>query len=145
MRLVVFFLAVSSSVACTSSNENHSSELPKEDTVIHKLNPVNQPEQNTLDSSSVERYEADDASETDKIIEKKYGVQWDFCDCIVKNDSIQKAIDSAGDISDEAFDLLMKRFEEIDQHCKSIITNPNRTPDERKAHQRKVKKCLQEN
>ncbi|MFK8044301.1 MAG: hypothetical protein AB8B72_02310 [Crocinitomicaceae bacterium] len=95
-----------------------------------------------LDSNSVEDYEENEELAQKEVIEKVYGKQWDFCDCIQKTDSIQKAIDNVAEISDSDFDKIMNRFDEIDQHCKAIITSPNTTPEERKAHERKVKKCL---
>ena len=75
-------------------------------------------------------------------IEKKYGVQWDFCDCIIKNDSIEKAIMSTDD--DDQLTLILDRSEVIDNHCKELLTAPNTTPDERAKHERKVNKCLKE-
>lgn len=75
-----------------------------------------------------------------KEIEEKFGKQWDFCDCVRKNDSISKVIDKMGDNDD--YDPVFARMEEIDQHCKELLTAPNTTPDERAKYQKKVKKCL---
>jgi hypothetical protein len=72
-------------------------------------------------------------------IEKVYGEQWDFCDCVVKNDSVNKAIESAGD---DEFDALLVRMDTIDKHCKEMLTAANTTPEERDRHKRKVRKCL---
>lgn len=72
-------------------------------------------------------------------IEKVYGEQWDFCDCVVKNDSVNKAIETAGD---DEFDALLARMDTIDKHCKEMLTTPNTTPEERDRHARKVRKCL---
>ncbi|HIP36217.1 MAG TPA: hypothetical protein EYG85_05130 [Crocinitomix sp.] len=82
----------------------------------------------------------DESEENEKEIEKKYGKQWDFCDCVVKNDSINKVFEK--DLSDEDFDKAFARSAEIDKHCKELITAPNTTPDERARHKRKVRKCL---
>ena len=94
-----------------------------------------------LDSNYIDTagYVDDDAMMTDAI-EEKYGEQWEFCDCVVKNDSVNKAIDEAE--TDEDFDRVLARMEVIDQHCKEMLTTPNTTPDERAAHERKVTKCL---
>ncbi len=73
------------------------------------------------------------------VIEEKFGEQWDFCDCVVKNDSVNKAIETAGD---DEFDALLERMDVIDQHCKEMLTTPNTTPEERSKHERKVNKCL---
>lgn len=75
-------------------------------------------------------------------IEKKYGVQWDFCDCVVKNDSIEKAL---FETEDEAqIDKILVRMDEVDQHCKTMLNQPNTTPEQRDKHARKVRKCLKE-
>ena len=79
--------------------------------------------------------------ETNNIIEATYGVQWDFCDCVVKNDSVNKAIEDAGD---DDFDAILIRMDEIDLHCKTMLTTPNTTPEEREKHERKVRKCLKD-
>jgi hypothetical protein len=84
----------------------------------------------------------DEALETENIIEAKYGIQWDFCDCVVKNDSVNKAIDNAED--DATFDIILARMEQIDEHCKTMLTTPNTTPEERDKHERKVNKCLRD-
>ena len=81
----------------------------------------------------------DETAETENLIEATYGKQWDFCDCVVKNDSVNKAIETA---EDDEFDFLLVRMDEIDKHCKTMLTTPNTTPEERAAHERKVRKCL---
>jgi len=73
-------------------------------------------------------------------IEAIYGEQWDFCKCVVLNDSLDKAA-KAGDMDDK----FMKRFDEVDVRCKSFLVMDNiRTPDEREKHEKKIKKCLKE-
>lgn len=83
----------------------------------------------------------DEEAETENLIEATYGEQWDFCDCVVKNDSVNKAIETA---EDDEFDALLVRMDEIDKHCKTMLTTPNTTPEERDKHQRKVNKCLRD-
>jgi hypothetical protein len=74
-------------------------------------------------------------------IEKKHGQQWDFCTCVLKNDSINKAF--MKELSDEAFDELSLRFDVIDAKCKAFLAqNPNQTPDDRAKHEKKVRDCL---
>lgn len=75
-------------------------------------------------------------------IELKYGVQWDFCDCVVKNDSIEKALFATED--EAQIDLILVRMDEVDQHCKGMLATPNTTPEQRDRHARKVRKCLKE-
>lgn len=73
-------------------------------------------------------------------IEEKYGEQWDFCHCVVVNDSIDKAI-KAGNTEDK----LIERWDYIDNKCQAFkIQDPSRTPEQREAHERRVKRCLKE-
>lgn len=82
----------------------------------------------------------DEEVETANLIEEKYGEQWDFCDCVVKNDSINKVVADAPDDAD--YDAIFARMDEIDMHCKEMLTTPNTTPEEREKHERRVRKCL---
>ncbi|MFT5860207.1 MAG: hypothetical protein ACI865_002315 [Flavobacteriaceae bacterium] len=75
-------------------------------------------------------------------IEEQHGVQWDFCTCVVKNDSINIAFQQAN-LPDKQFDRLSNRFDVIDQKCKAFLAqNPNQTPDDRAIHEKKVRDCL---
>lgn len=77
-----------------------------------------------------------------KKIEAKYGEQWDFCDCVVKGDSIDKAFKKAN-LPDKEFNRLSDRFDVIAEKCQAFrIQDANRTPEERAIHEKKVKKCL---
>lgn len=77
-------------------------------------------------------------------IEEEFGEQWDFCICVVKGDSINKAFMNP-DLPDGEFENLSNRFDYIDDKCKAFrIQNPSITPEERAAHEYKVKKCLKE-
>jgi hypothetical protein len=77
-------------------------------------------------------------------IEEKYGEQWDFCDCVVKGDSINKAF-SKPNLPDAEFDRLAKRFDEIDIKCQAFrIQDASRTPEQREEHEKKVRKCLKD-
>jgi hypothetical protein len=87
----------------------------------------------------------DKVAEKEKIenhekIVKKYGEQWGFCECVIANDSINKA--SQKNLSDAQLDKLMTRWDYVEQKCQEFLTNPNTTPEERTAHEKKVKKCL---
>jgi hypothetical protein len=70
----------------------------------------------------------------------KYGEQWDFCNCVTKNDSINKALEKT--LTDKQTDKLMARWEFVDTKCKEFLTAPNTTPEERSKHEWKVKQCL---
>lgn len=80
--------------------------------------------------------------EAQEEIVKKYGEQWDFCTCIVKSDSVNTAL---MEVPDDMFDLVMERSEYIDSKCKGLLIQPNATPEERAAHEKRVKKCLRDN
>jgi len=45
-------------------------------------------------------------------------------------------------VSDEEIDVIFASWDEIDMHCKELITAPNTTPEERSKYSRKVKRCL---
>lgn len=79
----------------------------------------------------------------EKIV-KKYGEQWDFCTCVVANDSINDAFEKGG-MTPKQEEKLMARWEYVDNKCKEMLTTPNTTPDERAKHDKKVMKCLKQN
>ena len=76
-------------------------------------------------------------------IVKKYGEQWDFCTCIVKNDSITDAFEKK--LTPQQEEKLMARWESVDNKCKELTTFDNTTPEERAKHEKRVNKCLKEN
>ena len=85
----------------------------------------------------------DKKTEKQEVHEKivaKYGEQWDFCNCVVKNDSINNALEK--NLTDKQTDKLMARWEYIDTKCKEFLTAPNTTPEQRAKHEWKVKQCL---
>lgn len=88
-------------------------------------------------------YEDEDQKESIEKIEEEYGKQWDFCTCVVKNDSVNKAIE--GDASDADLDFLLERLDYLEVKCKGMLILPNATPDERDEHQKKVNNCLKAN
>ena len=74
-----------------------------------------------------------------KIIEK-FGEQWDFCKCVLANDSINSAFEKT--VTDSETSRLMKRWEHVEVKCKEFLTSKNKTPEQRIEHELKVKKCL---
>lgn len=77
-------------------------------------------------------------------IEEKYGPQWDFCTCVVAMDSIQVAFMKDG-LTDEEFDAIIERSDVVDLRCKKFLSqDSNNTPEERKQHEWKVRKCLRD-
>lgn len=84
-------------------------------------------------------YKDPEVQEAHEEIVKKYGIQWDFCTCVQKSDSVNTALMEA---SDDEFDAVMERSEYIDSKCKGLLIQPNGTPEERYKHEKKVKDCL---
>lgn len=78
----------------------------------------------------------------EKIV-KKYGEQWDFCTCVIANDSINDAFEKGG-MTPKQEEKIMARWEVVDQKCKELLTTPNTTPEERAKHDKKVMKCLKQ-
>lgn len=77
-------------------------------------------------------------------IEKKYGEQWGFCECVVANDSIDKAVKKLVDFDTPEADKLLERFEFVSNKCQAFLgMDANKTPEEREKHEKKVKKCLE--
>ena len=138
--LIASFIAVVTS--CDTSNGNDTVDIVDMDTTIIDTAMLNIDTTSVLTDSLQEAGYVDETEEVANIIEKKYGAQWDFCDCAVKNDSVNKAIENSEDLSDAEFDVLFARMDEIDQHCKELLTAPNTTPEERDKHKRKIRKCL---
>jgi hypothetical protein len=116
-------------------------EKPVEDPVEIEVDPL----QEALENNTPEKKAAVDSVELKasvKKIEAKYGEQWDFCDCVVKGDSINKAF-MKPNLPDKEFNRLSDRFDEIDKKCQAFrIQDANRTPEERAIHEKKVRKCL---
>jgi hypothetical protein len=142
-KTIIIFLIFTFLFSCT--NDGQDNEMIEEN--ANELDSLewNNDYSDTIEESSVSGnvYDDPEVQEVHKEIEKKYGVQWDFCTCIVKNDSVNKALQS-DKLTDDEFDLLFERSEHIDQKCKGLLVQPNATPEERAMHEKKVKKCLKE-
>ena len=136
--LLVYFILTLLIVSC--SGEKNDSEIQK-----NKKNEID-----TTSSSKVPEIETKKIVKViDKKTEKKevhakivakYGEQWDFCNCVVKNDSINTALEKT--LTDKQTDKLMARWEYVDTKCKEFLTTPNTTPEQRAKHEWKVKQCL---
>lgn len=128
--------------ACGGEDPGDIGNNDSDTTVIDTSLGVDTTDMNPIDTVVVDSagYIDEDEALTHQI-EKVYGKQWDFCDCVVKNDSVNKAIETA---ADEDFDALLVRMDTIDKHCKEMLTAPNTTPEERDKHKRKVRKCLKD-
>lgn len=145
MKLAKFILVFSFAAivaACNTGSDNDTIDINDTDTVLVDTSLLNVDTTSILPDSLQEAGYVDESEETANIIEQKYGEQWDFCDCAVKNDSVNQAIENSENLSDAEFDVLFARMDEIDMHCKELLTAPNTTPEERDKHKRKIRKCL---
>lgn len=89
------------------------------------------------------KHEVKEFKENLKVIEKKYGEQWGFCECVVANDSVNEAIIKLTDFEGVKFENLMARSDFITNKCQAFLSmDSNKTPEERYKHEQKVKKCL---
>lgn len=139
MKKVIFILFVVSALVSCSSNEkckdceleNKNDSLVKKDTLPSLDDALKVDKETIVTKDQIENH--------DKIV-KKYGEQWDFCTCVHANDSINNAFEKKLTTPQET--KLMARWEYVDVKCKEFLTNPNTTPEERAAHEKKVKKCL---
>ena len=127
-----------------STVEKNDKDDPKTDTLSLE-DPL---ENDTLDIKSdytmdnVDPKERKEFKENLAQIEKKHGVQWDFCECVGTNDSINSALQTP-DLPDAKLDKLLDRLTTVEEKCQAfLVQNPNQTPDERARHEKKVRDCL---
>ena len=140
MRILKLLLFSSLLVACSEKQDDRCIECNK---CGLNLNINEDSLQEAIDRSKNLQSSMSDSIELKESvakIEEKYGEQWDFCQCVVVNDSIDRAI-KLGNTTDK----LLDRWDLVDRKCQAFrIQDPNRTPEEREAHERKVNKCLRE-
>jgi hypothetical protein len=142
MKRIALFLITVAALSSCGGNEAvcKECEQEKKDTVAVVEEPTLE---QALADDKVEKGMTKDQAENHVKIVKKYGEQWDFCKCVVANDSINDAFEK--NLTPKQEDALMKRWDYVDSKCKEMTTLPSTTPEEREAHERKVKKCLKEN
>jgi hypothetical protein len=124
--------------SCSSNEKCESCELENKKDSIANLDTASSLENELKEEKLIP--ESKEQVENLKKIEKKYGEQWDFCTCVVANDSINNAFEKT--VSDKQAEKLMARWEHVENKCKEFLTQPNTTPEERAIHEKKVKKCL---
>jgi len=137
MKIFFKLLFVAAILQSCSNNAKVEEDIPLVE--VDSLVIDKEPEQEIQELQKKKDVEVNvDFKENKAKIEKKYGEQWDFCKCVVLNDSIDKAV-KAGNMDDK----LMERFDEVDLKCKSFLVMDNsRTPEERLLHDKKIAKCL---
>ena len=127
-----------------SQKENNIVEKPIADTVevvevdeVDTIEIISDYKMDNVDPKVRQEFKASLAQ-----IEKKHGIQWDFCTCVMANDSLDKAAKDPN-LSDAEFDKIMERFDVVEEKCKAFrVQNPNQTPEERARHEKKVRDCL---
>ena len=144
----VYIIGMSTRSCCDHSGEHHYDQHTAVtlQTAADSLNAKKDSLQieSKYDLETVDPKHREEFLENMAKIEEQYGEQWDFCTCIIKNDSVQKAFMNEG-LSDAQFDALADRSEAIDNKCKAfLVQSLNQTPEERYEHKKKVDKCLKE-
>ena len=136
------FLLFFSLLVFSCKSEANNKEVDRNSlTTTEQVQSIDLDTINVIDTTQTIKkvYENPEVQEAHIAIVKEFGEQWDFCKCIVKSDSINTALMEA---SDEEFDAVMVRSDYIDSKCKGLLIQPNATPEDRYAHEKKVKKCL---
>jgi hypothetical protein len=135
---ILFLLVAVAFVACKSGNDK-SEEISDGIEIIDKdsLDPM------LVEDTTKKSHEIKEHQENLKVIEKKFGEQWGFCECVVANDSIDKAVKKLVDFESKQAEKLLERFEYVSTKCQAFLgMDANRTPEERIKHEKRVKKCL---
>ena len=145
MKLLFYTITIIYCISCAgcseSTGENVSDKAKLQS--IRSVRTIQDQIISDIDLSEVDEHHSEEFVESLIQIEKQYGQQWDFCTCVIKNDSINKAFSKP--VSDREFDRLSARFDVIEEKCKAfLVHDPNITPEERSNHERKVRKCLKE-
>lgn len=143
-NIFIHFILLLFLVSCNSnkSAEQKTSEVQvlETDLELHSdiIDSTPVIEEKSLPENVRKITEHPEMKEIKKKLEQKFGVQWDFCTCVIKNDSILEAFNTA---SDEDFEKIMKRSDYIDSKCSMIRSTPNTTPEERAKHENAVRTC----
>lgn len=128
-------------VSCSSDKDCKECEMDlTKDTISETDNLTTALKDTVVEKKSV----TVEMKENHEKIVKKYGEQWDFCTCVVANDSINDAFEKGG-MTPKQEEKIMARWEVVDLKCKELLTTPNTTPEERAKHDKKVMKCLRQN
>ncbi|AEA45373.1 hypothetical protein [Fluviicola taffensis] len=128
-------------ISCSSNEECKECEIESNIDTVAKADDLTTA---LKDTATEKKSVAVENKENHEKIVKKYGEQWDFCTCVVANDSINDAFEK-GTTSAKQEEKLMARWEVVDNKCKELLTTPNTTPEERAKHDKKVMKCLKQN
>lgn len=150
MKQLFYILIVLSLIRCggESAGDKASNEAIKKPVPKSEIDSIKGEVSSNVDESMLGDHNRKEFYENLRKIEKEHGVQWDFCTCAIKNDSINKAINALlekDNYTEAQLDKLIQRSDTIEKKCKSFISqDPSQTPDQREEHQKKIKKCLKE-
>lgn len=128
-------------IACGGEEKCEACELENQKDSL--VEPTSDMQSMIKDTAVEKKAVVQELKENHEKIVEKYGEQWDFCTCVIKNDSINDAFEKGGMTSKQE-DKLMDRWAYVDSKCKELLTTPNTTPEERAKHDKKVMKCLKE-
>ncbi|ASS48784.1 MAG: hypothetical protein A3D31_06425 [Candidatus Fluviicola riflensis] len=138
MKILFLTIGLLALVACGSNETCKDCDKKKDkDTVVVVDDLESAMKRDTITTPSK------DQKENHEKIVKKFGEQWDFCTCIVANDSITDAFEKK--LTPKQEEKLMARWDYVDKKCKELTTFDNTTPEERAKHEKRVMKCLKEN
>lgn len=141
--ILLLFLIVS----CSTDQENTDTVIldaaaRERDSIAQLEDSLDQIIASDYDMSMVDERKRKDFKENLIQIEKEFGEQWNFCECVVKKDSASKALLEDG-ISDAHFEKVWARSEYIDNKCKAFdVQGDQRTPEERARREKNIKDCL---
>lgn len=140
--LYIFIFSFLLVTSCNSGIEPIEEEQVEELSIPLEEETVEEEDNENPVIEEISTFKKAEEIENKKRIEKVYGKQWGFCECVIKSDSVNIALMNA---DDDEFDKVMERSNYIDDKCKQMLTGPNGTPEERSAHKLRVQKCLKQN
>lgn len=127
-------------VGCSGDNDAEETNAQGEhvEKIDSTMNDQDSSMVEEIDTASAEAYVSEE-DDLEKLNEEHK--QLTFCDCVKK----QKELDDAMELEEDdakLMDILDEMERLVNEECKVLTVGPNRTPDERAAHKRKVRKCL---
>lgn len=141
LTIIALFSVFGLTASCGGEEKCEACELEQNKDTITK--PEEDMNAAIRDTAVEKKAVVQEMKENHQKIVQKFGEQWDFCTCVIKNDSINDAFEKGG-MTAKQEDKLMNRWAFVDSKCKELLTTPNTTPEERAKHDKKVLKCLKE-
>ena len=143
-KIAFLTLLVFSLISCSSNEDSKNDALVSDSVPATALDSLQDQIVSDYDLSGIDAEHVKEFAENLILIEKKDGIQWDFCKCVIKNAEVDKVLKS-DDLTDLQTDSLLTRLDFIEVKCQAyLIHNMQVTPDQRAAHEKKVRDCLNE-